>query len=1169
MTLPGKTRLMVAVCVAAVLSLCSVGFVQPLEELAQGFQSPPDSARPWVYWFWLNGNITREGITADLEAMKRVGIGGVLIMEVDQGAPLGPIPFASAQWRELFRHVVSEADRLGLEVNMNNDAGWNGSGGPWITPDKAMQKVVYSETLVEGPTRFDETLPQPQVVAGYYRDIAVLAFPTPGDYRIPDIDGKAAYVRRDVAPRANYDEVPAEQTINRGRILDLTANMGQDGRLSWDAPEGNWTVLRLGHTPTGVMNAPSPISGRGLECDKLSKQGSEAAFEGLMGKLIADSATLVGKALVATHIDSWENGSQNWTPRFRQEFQQLRGYDPLLYLPVLSGRVVESLEVSERFLWDLRQTVSDLVTENYAGHMRELAQQHGLRLTIEAYGNTTVDNLAYAGHCDEPMGEFWWPGLGAGGTLREMSSAAHVYGKPICGAEAFTAADGERWLGHPALLKPMGDLAFCMGINRFVFHRYALQPWANRPPGMSMGPWGQHYERTQTWWEQSRPWHEYLARCQYLLQGGLPVVDLLYLAPEGAPRSFNPPPSVLRSGYSADVCSADAVLTRLAVKNALLTLPDGMTYRALALPGSPTMTPALLRRLGELADQGATIIGSAPTKAPGLTDYPDCDSRVHRQAEALWGSGAIITDKSPQEALGASGVGPDFTSDRVLEFIHRRINSSDVYFVANPSSHAVNATCTFRISGRRPEQWQAETGRREPVVVYTEAEGETRIPLRFEAGGSVFVVFAASGPAADPVLRITREGEPVWPPQSEDVKINIRRAVWSPSEAAKRTKDVTKQVQRLVDEGTRSFVVAELVSEGDPAPRIVKTLRVEYEVGGQTLTATATDPERISFEQPEGAEKIVIRRAVWGPAGEKEYAPKDVTDQVQRKVDGGAHSFVVAELASEGDPAPNIVKVLRVEYEVAGEAFTASATDPEFLSFELPADAAPPVHLERRPDGTVLAVVTEPGPYEAVTKAGRTVRFTGSAPRSVDVPGPWELRFTPGWGAPERVRLSELASWSEHPDPGVRFFSGTGSYRTTVQLSPDMVAAGRRLTLDLGRVEVIARVGLNGTDLGILWDAPFCVDITGVARPGANTLQVEVTNLWPNRMIGDEQLPEDSERHGNGTLVRWPQWLAQDKPSPTGRYTFTSWRLWAEDAPLLPSGLMGPVTVRSMSLQAL
>lgn len=1074
-----------------VLATLLVGLAANLHAAAleDGFRRPPETAWPWVYWFWLNGYVTREGITADLEAMKRVGIRGVLIMEVDQGTPLGPVPFASDKWRELFRHVVSEAHRLGLEVNMNNDAGWCGSGGPWVPPDKAMQRVVWTETQVAGPRRFDAALAQPQAVAGFYRDIAVLAFPTPaGNYRIPDVEGKSAVVRRDLWPAASFPSIPPDQVIPRDRIVDLTPKMAADGHLAWDVPDGNWTILRLGHTPTGAMNAPSPESGRGLECDKLSAEGIEVHFQNFMAKLISDVGPLAGRVLVATHIDSWETGSQNWTSRFREEFQRLRGYDLLPYLPVYTGRVVDSVEVSERFLYDVRQTVSDLLLENYAGRLRELARRHGLRLTIEAYGDTTVDNLAYAGRADEPMGEFWsWPGFGAGGTLIEMASAAHVYGKPIVGAEAFTAGDGERWLYHPGNIKAMGDWAFCLGINRFVFHRYAHQPWPDRRPGMSMGPWGLHYERTQTWWEQSRPWHEYLARCQYLLQQGLPVVHILYLAPEGAARSYNPPPSLARTGYKADVCPAEALLKLARVRNGLVVFPGGMSYRVLVLPGVEAVTPQMLQCLDVLARAGAVIIaGAPPIKSPSLTGYPACDAEVRQLAEKLWASGRIITGKSPDQVLADKGVPPDFTADRVLDFIHRRIGGADVYFVANPQPYPVNANCVFRVAGRTPELWDPEKGRIAPAPAYSAAgPGLTRVPLRFEAAQSVFVVFRPSSTRSQPdaVLRVSTAGRGVWP---------------APARAA----------------------------------------------------------------------HIVIRRALWGPAGD-EARTKDVTDQVQRMVDRGATSFVVAELAAEGDPAFGVVKTLRVEYEVAGRVLTATATDPERISFQLPADAAPAVRLERAADGRLVAVAAEPGNYSVRLASGRQVRFRAAAPGSVEVAGPWDLSFPSGWGAPEHVVLPNLIPWSDHPDPGVKYFSGTATYRTTFDLPASLMAKNRRLTLDLGRVEVIAQVRLNGRDLGILWKPPFRGDITSVARPGANALEIQVTNLWPNRMIGDEQLPEDSDRWPNGTLKAWPAWLEEGKPSPTGRYTFTTWRLWRKDEPLLPSGLLGPVRVVSEDIVAI
>ena len=188
-----------------------------------------------------------------------------------------------------------------------------------------------------------------------------------------------------------------------------------------------------------------------------------------------------------------------------------------------------------------------------------------------------------------------------------MASAAHIYGKPILGAEAFTATDKEKWLGHPGGIKALGDWAFCEGINRFVFHRYALQPWRDVKPGMSMGPWGLHYERTETWWEQSRAWHEYLARCQFLLQQGQFVADVCYLEPEASPYRFHAPPTPgnppHRPAYNFDGCTPEVLLSRMKVKGGRLVLPSGMSYRVLVLPDVETMTPKLLRKV-ERTGQG-------------------------------------------------------------------------------------------------------------------------------------------------------------------------------------------------------------------------------------------------------------------------------------------------------------------------------------------------------------------------------------------------------------------------------------------------------------------------------------------------------------------------------------------------------------------------------------
>ncbi|HBO42755.1 MAG TPA: glycosyl hydrolase family 43, partial [Planctomycetaceae bacterium] len=512
------------------------------ETLEKAFESPPDAARPWVYWFWMNGNITKQGITADLEAMKRVGIGGTLIMSVSTGILPGKVDFMTPEWRELFAFAVAEADRLGLEIIMNNDDGWTGSGGPWNTVENSMQVLTSSEIRVKGPSRFDAVLPSPPAKLDYYRDIAILAIPdvqddpqggpaTAGDAdgkttpRIENWQAKAGYVhgkRIDpVVGDANAAGIPS------AKIVDLTSEVDAEGRLQWDVPEGNWVLLRLGHTTNGRRNHPCTPHGVGLECDKLSKEAMEKHFDGFLAKLIADVGPLAGKSLVGTHVDSWEVGSQNWTSKLREEFKSRRGYDPSPYYATLVGYIVESPEVSERFLWDYRKTLADMMADNYFGHLRELAKKHGMIMSAEAYGGD-FDYLQAASRMDIPMSEFWVRSLGANGspgwvleqdpTSKWASSAAHAACRKIVAAEAFTATDHEgKWQNHPYKIKALGDRMFAEGVNRFVFHRYAMQPWMDRLPGMTFGPWGTCIERTLTWFEPGRAWFKYLARCQHLL----------------------------------------------------------------------------------------------------------------------------------------------------------------------------------------------------------------------------------------------------------------------------------------------------------------------------------------------------------------------------------------------------------------------------------------------------------------------------------------------------------------------------------------------------------------------------------------------------------------------------------------------------------------------------
>ena len=330
--------------------------------------------------------------------------------------------------------------------------------------------------------------------------------------------------------------------IQRRQIVDLTSKLAADGKLNWQVPAGNWVILRVGYTPTGVKNHPAPLEGTGLECDKFSQAALDAHWAGFMQKILDDIGPLAGKTLDSSLIDSYEVGGQNWTKNFRAEFQKRRGYDPLKFLPAFTGRVVDNPAVSERFLWDVRRTIADLFAENYFGHFAELCRQHGLMNAVEPYTGP-FESLQCGAPADVVMGEFW-SGSQGDPSVKLAASIAHIYGKTIVGAESFTAQpEHGRWQNYPYSLKTLGDLMFCQGLNRYIFHRYAMQPWTNRWPGMTMGQWGFHFERTETWWNQGKPWIDYITHCEFLLQQGRAVEDAAYFDGQSAPvemRAGNP-----------------------------------------------------------------------------------------------------------------------------------------------------------------------------------------------------------------------------------------------------------------------------------------------------------------------------------------------------------------------------------------------------------------------------------------------------------------------------------------------------------------------------------------------------------------------------------------------------------------------------------------------------
>ncbi|HUY86486.1 MAG TPA: glycosyl hydrolase, partial [Acidimicrobiales bacterium] len=743
-----------------------------------------------MYSFWLGGNVTKEGISADLEAMHQAGIRGMLFMDGAIGNPPGPYRFMSESWLEMFDHMLAEAARLGIEFNLNNDPGWAGSGGPWVTPETATQRVIVTQTVLDGPSQFDAILAQPaEVNHGYYQDIAVVAYPLPADgtapsFRIPDFNSTKSFAGghdfagvvpwpRFIPTSAEWPVVPTGECVQAEQMLDLTAKMGKGGNLSWTVPSGRWMVLRFGHTVANGATRSAQEEAKGLECNKLSKAAVEVHFSHVVGKLTQRAGSLVGKTLVSAHIDSWEAGSGNWTDGFLDEFRRRRGYDLLPFLATVDGIVVDSREISERFLWDYRETICELMLENYAGHFRELAHSKGLRLSIEGYDGI-CDDLRYAGCADEPMAEFWrgcYNDLPLSDLSESMASAAHVYGRQIVAAEAFTSFRGD-FLDHPATLKPLADWAFCTGVNRLCFSEWIVQPWPRLVPGVSFSTIGTVFHRSVTWWEQSRPWHEYIARCQYMLRQGQFIADICFVAPEGGPYRFAPPIPATTRGvipdrpeYNFDGCPAELVIKEMTVQDGKVTLPSGMKYqllvlptynaqdlpvvrlmdaddyfyKAMPMPKVQTMTPELLRRIKELVEAGATVLGNRPLKSPSLVNFPECDNQVTQLADELWGKNAGATDagehrvgkgrvvwgSTPEQVLAGMGVAPDLTcsqdSKGKLNYTHRQaVDGSDIYFIVNKQPTFLQTDISLRVFGKRPELYWPQSGNIEPAMFFEE-----------------------------------------------------------------------------------------------------------------------------------------------------------------------------------------------------------------------------------------------------------------------------------------------------------------------------------------------------------------------------------------------------------------------------------------------------------------
>ncbi|HEX5155250.1 MAG TPA: glycosyl hydrolase [Parafilimonas sp.] len=1311
----------------------------------ENFKQPPVSSAPRVLWFWMNGNVTKEGITLDLEAMKQVGIGGVLNFDVGTGIPKGPIKYLSEEWLQLKEHAIRECDRLGLEFIMHNCPGWSSSGGPWITPELAMQEITWSETYISGGKPINIDLPKPANRLNFYRDIAVMAFPSlEGEYLLQTVklssrsgpvdtklltgkdpkgvivepaqgenawlqfefaqpyeaklltffiaaiatettvtkpldfgertsilleasdDGvqfrtvtpintgletelllgdkrivfdipvtRAKYFRLSSAQTRRYKQVQfsgitrlknwmektnhrgrsfmyvaeasAVETINKqavpgGSIIDLDAVLDvsqfvNDGLLSWNAPVGNWTILRIGFTPTGVLNRAAPDTGIGLECDKYNPTAIEFHFNNMMKDLLPAIQPLAAKGKMGLEIDSYEAGAQNWTPGFEQAFEKRWKYKIHKFLPVLAGgRIVDSVEKTERFLWDLRRIQADMIADNYYGRFHELCHQHGITTYTEPYEMGPMEEMQIGSRTDINLCECW-NGISSVTptkppvlrTPKLVSSINHINGLKITGVEAFTAEpDSGRWQEYPFALKALGDKAFTRGVNRMLIHRYAHQPHPSAVPGMTMGPWGIHFDRTITWWNQSAHWLRYLARCQYMLAQGRFIADLLYFAGEDAnmytkaiPGDLSPHPP---AGYDYDMINAEVIFKKLRIADNEIVLSDGMTYRVFIYQDFKIVPLALLQKLKELVLQGMTLIGEKPEHAAGLGDE---DKKFNEIVKELWddsnaatgkklGNGQIFSGQPITSVLQQLNIKPDFecssrSGDAPVMYTHRRFEDGDIFFISNQRRTYEELVCTFRIKNKQPELWDPVTGNIAQLTFYELTDDRTSIPVNLEPCGSVFVVFRTPASShrlhlltKDNDVVLTTKNFPVVPEKSYREAANSFTTVFWAKPEINILLDPVFTMGAIAQPWTEYYAIyppsGSEVSGAGHATCGVTVGRNGIAVWENAenypdLVLTASIPiagwNHIAIQYKDGVPAIYFNGKLISKGKKSKSIVHPAPDKAYLKEDASYYN---------GDMSKPLVYTKALSEEDIKKLATGTPS-PEHSPFigEIAAGKKPGI------------LIRQNGNYRLHNNLGKTLRFTVSGieePREIG--GDWEVNFPLKSGAPAQIVLPELISLHRHPDTSVKYFSGAAVYTTTFSLA-DKSADNKRWLLDLGAVEVIAEVRLNGDHLGTFWKRPYEVDVTEALQEGLNKLEVSVTNLWPNRLIGDEQLPDPdtftpgggaSGREGliGGYIEQLPDWYLNGQPKPAdGRTTFTTWKHYTKDSPLLESGLIGPV----------
>lgn len=956
----------------------------PNDSTAKNF-SVAKGSTPYVLWQWMNGCVTKEGIIYDLEAFKRVGIKNVqqfLVGGIEADINDPEVAILGDKWMELMRFSLDECQRLGMDFGTHNCPGWSASGAPGLKIEESMQKLIWEKTSLSGSTSTTTLITKAKVDSlwNYYKDICLIAIPK------------------------------NETTLTKDKIIVITDGLDKFDHLKNALPQGEWDVLRFGHTTNGKKNLTAPVSGQGLEVDKLSRKALNSFWNLYPAKLLEMAGDRAGKTFKRFEIDSYEAGNQDWTPDMANEFRIRRGYVIYPWLVIMAGYTVESKDITARFKYDWQRTINELFADNYYGYLYELVHKvPGLEFLVEPYGTgaKNFDNLAIRDIGDMVMCEFWTkPSTWGWETLLPVSSNAHVNGKKIVAAEAFTGQPQYAFQTDLADLKATGDQAFCEGVNLFVLHASAHQPWPQVKPGMTMGWWGTQFGPSQTWWDHgAAQWVQYITRCQTILQKGLFVGDLCYL------QLYSQKKTNIPQGYKADICNEKELLTRFSVKENKLVLPDGMSYRILVLPNSCKIEPELARKIERLVNDGAIVVGNGFTGSPGLTGFPDVNNETRAISERLFGTfdvkdaivknvrnvgkGKVYCNYSALEALELENIAKDvaiLNNEKDIAWIHRNDGNEHYYFISNSAEKNKSIQISFRISGMQPEIWNPVTGQITEAFVWETNNNQTTVCLNLEAHGSCFVVFR---------------------------------------------------------------------NKSKSSSGIIKTLTLN-------------------------------------------------NDSV------------------------NIID-----------------------------------HIT--PDNQLI--LNPKGVYKLALQNGKTItKSQNIEPETILLNNDWDVRFQENRGAPSSAHFEKLVSWPLHTDSAIMFFSGTAHYKKTFQLKSKQLKSNKRILLDLGEVKNIATITVNQKEVAVIWNPPFSVDITNYCNSGENVLEIAVTNLWPNRIIGDKTQPDDcvwgairsfspSQVIGPNLQVV-PDWVKNKTERPSkNRITFCTVDFFNKDTPLLPSGLIGPVQI--------